>query len=143
MAVNVAVYVFLIKNIDDLWLDLGILFFILFGSLFPDIDSPNSLLGRWVFPLAVVTKHRGFMHSLLGMVVFSLPIILFSFIHGLVFAVSYLSHLICDSTTKSGVKFLYPFIKKSYGLKMIRTGEDLLLFLMLIPYILSVFEKVM
>ena len=41
--------------------------------------------------------------------------------------VSYFLHLIADSFTKMGVPFLYPFVKRNYGPKIIRTGgaEDM------------------
>lgn len=47
-------------------------FFILIGSILPDIDHPRSLLGRLNI-FARFMSHRGFCHTLLGCAVLSLP----------------------------------------------------------------------
>lgn len=54
------------------------IFFIILGSLLPDIDHPKSMLGRFNVFASLMT-HRGFCHTLLGCVVLSLP---FLYIHG-------------------------------------------------------------
>lgn len=91
--------------------------------MIPDIDSSNSIPNR-VF---VVTKyvgrffkHRGFLHSLLSLFLFTF---LFYWIEtklgitGLSCGIfiGYLSHLIADFTTKQGVRLLWP-INKFYKL---------------------------
>jgi len=149
MAINVSIYVFLIKNIDDMWLSFTVLFFILLGSLFPDVDCPSSIFGKWFIlinysedPMVNKYNHRRFPHTIIGMLIFGLPIAIFSWKYSLIFMACYISHLICDSTTKKGVKFLYPLSKKSYGIKKVGSGEDLILLLILVPYIFSVFDKI-
>jgi len=54
------------------------LFFIMVGSLLPDIDHPRSMLGRFNIFSSWMT-HRGFSHTLVGCFVLSLP---FVYIHG-------------------------------------------------------------
>lgn len=50
------------------------IFFILIGSLLPDIDHPRSMLGRLNIFARLMT-HRGFCHTLAGCVMLSLPFI--------------------------------------------------------------------
>ncbi len=54
------------------------IFFIVIGSLLPDIDHPKSILGRLNIFSGLMT-HRGFFHTLVGCVILSLP---FLCIHG-------------------------------------------------------------
>jgi len=54
------------------------IFFIMIGSLLPDIDHPRSMLGRLNIFSGLMT-HRGFCHTLVGCVILSLP---FLCIHG-------------------------------------------------------------
>ncbi|RLF41257.1 MAG: hypothetical protein DRN21_00550 [Thermoplasmata archaeon] len=62
-----------------LTLDLGFLAVIL-GSVFPDIDHPNSFISNFDItrPLSKaitsIDTHRGFMHSLLGAIIFTVII---------------------------------------------------------------------
>ena len=100
------------------------------GSVIPDIDHPKSLLGG-------VVKHRGIVHSplALGVSVVLLssilsiynanPLIVFGFFLG------YLIHLVTDSLTPMGVKWLQPFKGGSVRF-IIRTGgfvESIMAFL--------------
>lgn len=92
------------------------------GSTMPDYD----------FKLGI--KHRTITHSLLVLFLAASIIMLFNFGIGLSFGINYLIHLILDSFTKTGVPFFYPFNKKYYGLKLVKTGgvEDLFLCLLAI-----------
>lgn len=74
------------------------------GSILPDIDSRNSLLGKSLPFIPKLIKHRTITHSLL-------------FIIGCYFINYYLMvgccvHLILDMMTKQGCPLLYPFNKK-------------------------------
>jgi len=106
-----------------------ILITIYFFSLFPDLDEPHAYLSKrfpWnivSIPLSTIVTHRGITHTFLFSIVFPalLAIGLYSF--GLLYKYNYLviiswlayiSHLVGDSLTKSGVKWFYPFSKKSY-----------------------------
>ena len=99
----------------------------LIGSLLPDIDSPNSLLGRYVhLPIG----HRTWTHS----VWFFLPLVVLAYF---IPVLSYLGlgyglHLLMDSVSRCGVAFFYPFsnyltypggamVKKNHRMKLYRT----------------------
>jgi len=93
----------------------------LFGSLFPDIDEPESYIGRKLKPLSImfslIFRHRGFTHTLL----FSLLPLLIAYIffndinkyalfslYGL--SAGMFAHCIGDMFTKGGIRgFLFPF----------------------------------
>ncbi len=104
---------------------------IYFFSLFPDLDEPKAYLSKrfpWNFIsilLSFFVDHRGITHTLIFSFVFPaiLAIILYSFnlldkywICVVVAWMAYISHLIGDSLTKSGVKWLYPFSNKNFHL---------------------------
>lgn len=102
----------------------------LVGATFPDIDYKIGI------------KHRTITHSLIGLLGSTLFVYYFAPKVALVFGLNYLLHLVADSFTKTGVPYLYPFSKKTYGKKLIVTGkaEDgfiLLLALLCISIILQ------
>lgn len=90
----------------------------------------GAIVADWDLLLGI--KHRTVTHSLLALLSTTIVIALFNFSIGIVFGFNYLIHLLLDSCTKMGVPFLYPFMKKCYGLKLIKTGgvEDLFICLM-------------
>jgi inner membrane protein len=97
------------------------------GSLLPDIDHPGSWAGKRMalisIPLAALIGHRGLTHSLLAIAVFALLLALLGPDHlAAPLAVGYLSHLLADSLTLSGVPLLWPS-KRPFGLRLIRTGS--------------------
>lgn len=86
--------------------------FFLLGTLFPDIDVATSTVGKKAKIIGWAFKHRGFFHSLFGLVLISLIPFSFNFFWGIFFAMGYLTHLLEDMLTKSGIR---PFI---YGFKI-------------------------
>ena len=57
--------------------------------------------------------------------------------------IAYALHIIADSFTKMGVPFLYPFIEKKYGLKLIyASGAEDLFVLLVAIYIISEMIKI-
>ena len=97
---------------------------VLFGSLFPDIDHPNSKIGRHFKPINFLFEHRGFFHSFLFLPLLSLIIyyIIKTNIYTLPILVGYSSHLISDALTKEGVMPLHPLSK--FRVKgVIKTGH--------------------
>lgn len=114
---------------------------VLFGALLPDIDHPNSILGRRCVLVSNTLHrwcgHRSITHSILGLVlILALCAGLGSLIiavcgsQGIVFVASsmtmlhlalfsllfgYALHLLADSLTKEGIPLLWPY-KKRYGL---------------------------
>jgi len=86
-----------------------VLFFVLLGSVFVDVDSCSSRVGRKVWFLSWWFRHRGFFHSLVGALFFSTLIGLISLWGGFGFFVGYLSHLFLDGWTRMGLKMFWPF----------------------------------
>lgn len=87
------------------------------GSLLPDIDTPTSLVGKVCPPLSQWLErhwgHREVTHSLLAVAVITLvtvPVALQVGYGGWATAlvIGYLSHLLLDANTKSGVKLFHP-----------------------------------
>ncbi len=81
---------------------------ILFFSLAPDLDTGNSSLGKHLWFLNWLVKHRGFFHSLTPVVLLSAVTYVFS--PALFYAVlsSYSAHLFADSISKEGITPLWP-----------------------------------
>ena len=89
-----------------------------FGSLLPDIDHPGSVVGRRLWfvsiPVAMIFGHRGITHSLIAVVAISAAI---AWQTGsqqwiVALAIGYLTHLMGDWLTPSGVPFLWPNRRK-------------------------------
>lgn len=126
-------------------LSIGSVIALSLGAVFPDIDEPHSWIGAKTRGISDILNkifgHRGLTHSLLGMIIAFLTIMLmvslahFNVILGIYFMVGYALHLIEDSFSKSGVKWLLPFSDKQYqsglGIYYYRTGsmiENLIFF---------------
>ena len=90
---------------------------IIFASLLPDIDSGTSLIGRRFKLASLFFKHRGMIHSLLFMIGFSALFFLLTknLYYFLALAAGYLSHLLLDSMTPSGVALFWPRKNRSRG----------------------------
>jgi|TARA_B100000315_G_C14148522_1_gene394626 membrane-bound metal-dependent hydrolase YbcI (DUF457 family) len=87
----------------------------LFGSLFPDVDRSNSIVGRNAKFVSRFFSHRGFFHSFYALILFSLIIYLFfDLVLALAFLFGFLFHLVFDSFTKKGVSF-FIFDKRVRG----------------------------
>lgn len=127
VSLSIYFWIFNIAKIDILNADLFVFGAILlsFASILPDIDHPSSLLGRYVAPIAVACKHRGLTHTVLGAVLFSIPVFIFinNKIYWLIFLVGYLLHLILDCLNPSGVNLYSPIHKHKYTFNLISTGS--------------------
>lgn len=94
------------------------------GSLLPDIDEPRSWIGRRTRGISDLIHmyfgHRGITHSLLGVILAMIPILLlvlltsFSLTNGSYLILGYFLHLIEDSFSKKGIKWLLPLSDKSF-----------------------------
>jgi len=127
------------------------IFLVLFGSLFPDIDEPNSYIGRrfWFmsWPIKLLShlfpflKHRGITH--LFLVPVSLGIAAFYgeniWLGG--FAIGWLLHTLGDLITVGGIRgYFYPFFSTRkivllpYPLRFYTRGvaEQILIFFLLL-----------
>ncbi len=119
-----------------------VLGFVLLGTVFVDVDSCSSKVGRKFWFLSWFFRHRGVLHSLLACVFLSLIIGFFSLWAGFGFFVGYISHLIMDCFTKMGIKLFWPLKFRVKG--FVRSGswlEDVVFVLFLILDICFVFEK--
>jgi inner membrane protein len=89
------------------------------GSLLPDIDHPHSFVGRRLpfisVPLSRAIGHRGFTHSCLAAVLFVVTILALARggMNGVsALGIGYLSHLLGDWLTPSGIPFMWPSRRK-------------------------------
>lgn len=87
------------------------------GSLLPDIDTPNSYLGRRVKPISIAisafTEHRGIIHSLVPFAILIIAAICFKSLFIGAIAFGFLLHLVGDTFSVSGIKWMQPVNKKS------------------------------
>ncbi len=85
---------------------------VILGVFLPDIDHPesrvnNSLKVTKIIPL--LFGHRGFFHSIFAVILIFAGLWYWQgFIYGFGVSIGYLSHLISDALTVSGVGFLNP-----------------------------------
>lgn len=124
------------------------------GSLFPDIDSRTSKLGKkmkftsWL--CSKVFGHRGFLHSplfigltyLVFWLVFNANNIMeYNYIWG-GFIAGMLMHLMCDITTKGGIPLLYPWARGKVSIGTLPSGSKWefipLFFIMALAVIITV-----
>lgn len=109
---------------------------VVLGSLLPDIDHPHSQVGKLTQPvsgfLARYLGHRGVTHSLLAVVGFTS--LLFASAEGMganrpssllaAVSIGYLSHLLADYLTLTGIPLLWPLkLKFSMPLMKLRVGS--------------------
>ena len=128
------IFVWLILNFV-LDMPFWVLGFVILASAFVDIDEKNSKVGKsFVFrPIQFLFRHRGFFHSLIACLTFSIIIAFFNQWAGFGFFVGYLSHLIMDAMTSSGVMFFWPLKFKIKG--FVKSGsilEDVVFVLLLL-----------
>ncbi|NPE26379.1 metal-dependent hydrolase [Methanococcoides sp. SA1] len=115
---------------------------VLVGSVFVDLDCLKSKVGRRFWFLSFWFRHRGFLHSLIGALIFSSVVGLFDLWIGFGFFVGYVSHLVLDCLTWMGVRLFWPFDFKVRG--FVRSGdwvEDVLFVLFLFSDIVFVVYK--
>lgn len=88
------------------------------GSLLPDIDHPQSIIGRRLPVSWAFGKHRTFTHSIVFvfMLLFGLqkiaPIYHLSDVHIYALMAGYISHIVLDMMTPHGVALLYPSLRR-------------------------------
>lgn len=107
------------------------------SALLPDIDHPDSLLGRKIKPISwLINKllgHRTITHSLdfaIGLCIVVLLSSNFAY-WAWMFVLGYISHLLLDSLTRTGIKLSMFQQNSTIGIKLVRTGGvvDTLIFL--------------
>ncbi|HDR7321065.1 TPA: metal-dependent hydrolase [Bacillus toyonensis] len=95
-----------------------------FGALLPDIDEQHSWIGRRTRGVSdlmnMVFGHRGITHSLFGLVLVLIPILFavgmtpLSFTNGMCIFAGYFLHLVEDSFSKKGIKWLLPLSNRNF-----------------------------
>jgi inner membrane protein len=105
-------------------IDLGL---VVIGSLLPDIDHPSSWFGRRLpfisWPLAALVGHRGVTHSGLAIAAWAAAIAACGSSLWLgPLAVGYLSHVLGDCLTPSGVPMLWPS-RRRFRIPLFRTNS--------------------
>ncbi|MEM4153055.1 MAG: metal-dependent hydrolase [Candidatus Pacearchaeota archaeon] len=104
-----------------------------FGSILPDIDSPSSFVNRkYLFGIgkniAAFSEHRGFFHSIFGILIFatlsiiSIHLLKLPLIYSVALPLGYFMHLAADSLNVSGIKWLWKSNKLHIKWK-IKTGS--------------------
>ena len=110
-------YIIIIKifSLEFSWI---FTFILCFGAILPDMDSPKSYVNRkYLFGfgkgIAAFSKHRGFWHSIFGLLIFaiiSFVVIYFikqPIVFGFALPFGYFLHLAADSLNVSGIKWLW------------------------------------
>lgn len=97
------------------------------GALLPDIDHPNSWAGRKMrvvsVPLSLVVGHRGVTHSLVAVAgAIALLAVMGTGWMAAPVVIGYLSHLMADALTPSGVPLLWP-ARRRFTLNLCETGS--------------------
>ena len=120
------------------------------GSIFPDIDTSTSKLGKKMkFTSRLMNMlfgHRGFLHSPIFAV---LSMILLNWLFAKYnieqynyiwqgFGIGILNHLMCDMMTKGGIPLLYPFYKWKFSFSNMKSGSKLEFIPLLIVCSLSI-----
>lgn len=109
-------------------------------------NNPISILGvlgsaapDWDYLLGI--KHRTYTHSLLVLIISSISVLILNKCIALVWFINFALHLIGDSFTKMGTPYLYPWNKKYYGYKLIKTrgAEDYFIQALAIAFIMFVY----
>ncbi len=123
------------------------------GAVFPDIDHPGSFVSHLNFWFRLSSKaislggHRGPTHTIwANILAFPIAIIVFrwlgigGFVEAGLFVIGYLSHLIADSLTVSGVAWFSPLDKHRIR-GPVKTGSvfEVLLFLLFSVLVLYLF----
>lgn len=130
-------FLFPISSLPPIWF-LGL---VLLGALLPDIDHRESIISKWMYPLAWVIsfffKHRGIIHSLFFIAgLFGVISSFFGPAYAFPLVTGFLSHVIIDSFTVRGINYLYP-LTTFRVMGFIETGKtgEMLLFLLLLVLI--------
>lgn len=111
---------------------------VLLGSVLPDIDEESSKITKWSGIIGRIisffSKHRGFFHSLLFVVLVTLVAKYFLkeyYAWGLLLGLA--GHLFSDGLTRKGVNFFYPFSKlKMKGWLRVGSWEEMIVILLLV-----------
>jgi inner membrane protein len=110
----------------------------LIASVFPDIDSSTSKMGRSFFSRVIVafSKHRGIFHSFTFMLFVYFVFREFVSVLAFPFLLGYFVHLISDCFTKRGLRLFWPFKWRFRG--FVKSGGMFEVFIFILFLILDV-----
>ena len=116
-------------------------FILLFASAFPDIDHPNSKLGKKFRPISYLFEHRGFFHSFFGIALFTFTTYLISgsFLYSTAFLLGYASHILADAISDAGIMPFHPIFKMRLR-GFFRTGAVYEYIIMLFLVVFSIWK---
>jgi hypothetical protein len=131
----------------------GSYFFFILGSIFPDIDHIHIIIKYKLFGLKKIINSikfekkynirykTAFVHSLLGLIIFSLIVALFNKQGAILFAIAYLLHLLIDWIDIDEKYYLYPLKIKFKGFLPIWSNIEkiitiILIILLILTYII-------
>jgi len=105
------------------------LFISIIATILPDLDTPQSKIGKKFKLFNFFMKHRGIIHSFTFLLIISLIILLFWNKILFPFILGYSLHLVTDALTLHGIRLFYPLKLKIPG--FIKTGGifELILFI--------------
>jgi inner membrane protein len=83
---------------------------VVIGSMLPDIDHPDSKVGKHVKIIGALFEHRGFFHSFfaVGLFTYAVYSLLHSNLFGFAAFAGYLSHILIDCISVQGIMPLHP-----------------------------------
>ena len=115
-----------------------------FSALLPDLDHPQSKLGRRVFVSRIFNiffGHRGFFHAIwIPIAIWLILSFGFGISYGSAVFIGYFAHLFSDGLTKAGVNLIHP-LKQLRLQGFIETGgvaEHLVFFLVVVLSIILI-----
>ena len=112
-----------ISAVDPRYLGLAVA-----GSLLPDIDHPQSWVGRRTRPvstaIAAALGHRGVTHSAVAVAGLAVLLVYAGYRRGGIsaLAIGYLSHLGADMLTPRGLRLAWP-LRGAWGFPLCRSGS--------------------
>ena len=132
LAALVLIHYFNIKS------QLAFAVFLLFFSAIPDIDNYKSQIGKKIKPISFIIQfifgHRGIFHSIFITLIFALVFFILKLrILILAALIGYLSHLLLDMLTPSGIRLFYPFSKRKIrGIIKTNSLEETVFFILIV-----------
>jgi len=125
---------------------IGYLTGVTLGSLLPDIDEPNSYIGRRSFGIAYLVKrkfgHRGFTHSLLCWLIVTVYCSIFPSLFTVGISLGYLFHILGDLFSVQGVPLFSPIQETRQKLPTFmtyRTSSITEFYILIVSFIIMVF----
>ena len=131
----------------------GYFWFMVLGSIFPDIDhliiiirkrifSWNKIIDSFRFEQKYNISYKTkYIHSVFGAVMISIPAMVINFNGGLYFLAGYLIHLILDWIDIDEKQYFYPFKKKFKGFLPIFSKTEVIFTLFLVILMIMSFKN--